>query len=147
MTMQEVQDNNVEAAFEELKADMKSREEHDQDAGDCDLYQEVKGMFEEAGHPDPDAWTLGRLSPDDLKGSPMSYQRLIINRALRPKLGKYEEDTRDQRFLLVDSGSKEDWVDNLKPTINFITKRDKKSLESLDDEVRVDKGDNDGGSN
>ena len=76
----------------------------------------------------------------------MSYQRLIINRALRLKLGKYEEDTRDQRFLLVDSGSKEDWVDNLKPTINFITKRDKKVLESLDDKVRVDKGDSDGSS-
>lgn len=102
----------------------KTREEYDKDAGECNLYRDVVSMFEESGHPNPEEWTHGRISEERLSSSPMSYQRLIVNRALRLELGKYTHDTKDQRYLLIDEGSYEDWKEYVKTAVAHIVKED-----------------------
>lgn len=104
----------------------KTREEYDKEAGKCNLYRDICNMFEEEKHSNPEAWAQGRLDEEALSEYPMSFQRLIANRALRLKLGQYPHDTRDQRYILIDEGSYEDWKDYVRTVVSHIVNEDKK---------------------
>lgn len=106
--------------------DSKTREEYDNDAGECNLYREVVDYFSEKNHPAPEAWAEGRIDESYLKDKPMSYQRLIINRSLRLKLGQFSHDTRNERYCLIDDGAVEEWRELVKGVVNHIVTHEKK---------------------
>ena len=126
----QVQDNQEELVLNDGilagNSEAKTQEEYDQLAGECNLYREVSDIFKEKGSSDPEAWAQGRIDESYLKDKPMSYQRLIINRSLRLKLGEYDHDTRNIRYSLIDDGSKEEWKGLVTDVVDHIAKQEKK---------------------
>lgn len=116
--------DELDESYKKIHSKSKSREEHDKDAEGKDLYEDVCNIFVEAGHPHPEAWTNNKLNHDEIKDLPMSRQRLAINRRLRLKLAEDEDDTRMHRYVMLDTGSYEDWLSSIRPGVFKIARHD-----------------------
>lgn len=72
------------------------------------LAQQVSAVLAKYGHPNPTAWEAEL--PPEYATAPADYQRFLINRYWRVKIGQYAENTMDARYCLLDGGLPADWL-------------------------------------
>ena len=84
--------------------------------GDICLLSEITKALQEAGHSEPEAWLAGSELQTS-KGMAPNYQRFFINRYWRRRLGTLTIDTSAERYLLMEQGGPDIWLDIFKASI------------------------------
>lgn len=94
---------------------LKPREENE-----IDLISEITSILQSLNHINPSGWLAGNEIQEAL-GKNSKFQRFLINRYWRIRLGMCQESTTRERYCLIDTGEDTEYLqifrDAVAPTI------------------------------